>query len=110
MKSTLLFQGVPIAQVEQDDADFPTYFGHYRLVDDSSADPVVARVREYHDFSVRTWPLIEQDRYDEVASQEEQFADLIESSDWSLLQPDGSSVAILIPVFCTNSEINWRLA
>lgn len=62
MKYQLFYQGYLIAAVEEDDADFPTFFGHYRL--EPTADhPELARVRAYVDYSVRVWPLIVQNRF-----------------------------------------------
>jgi len=47
---------------------------------------------------------------DEIDYEEEaQFADLIESGNWWLVDQNGKRIAILIPVFCTDNQINWRL-
>ena len=70
-----------IATVHEEDADFPTFFGRYTLQPVIDA-PELAHVRAYVDYSVRVWPLIEQDRFNDPAmSEEEEYIDLIDSSE-----------------------------
>lgn len=96
--------------VEEKDADFPTFFGEYRLLNEIES-PELAHVRAYIDYSVRVWPLIEEDRVDEISSAEEAtFMDLIESEEWFLVEVDsGRRIGILIPIFCTGNRVSWRL-
>ena len=110
MKYHLYHKENMIAVVEEDDADFPTFFGRYAL-SPSIDTPALSHIRFYVNYSVRVWPLIEQDRCDEIdVSEEQAFADLIESPDWNLVEAEtGRRSPILIPIFCTDNRINWRL-
>jgi hypothetical protein len=110
VKYHLHYKESVIATVEDVEADFPTFFGHYELAPTVST-PALAHIQAYIDYSVRVWPLIEQDRCDEIDLAEEQaFTDLIESSDWILVEAvTANRIPILIPVFCTDNGINWRL-
>lgn len=107
---TLLYAGEPLGTIVEDDADFPTLFGTYELDPIARERAGLAHVLEYIDWSVRTWPLVEQDRVDELAAEEEQFAALIESEQWALRAADGRELPILIPAFCTEGRVNWRYA
>lgn len=109
MKYQVYFQHYLIASVEQDDSDFPTYFGRYQLAP-AVDGPELAHVRDYIDYSVSVWPLIDQNRYDHAAmAGEEPYMDLIESNDWSLVESETHRrTLIMIPVFCSNYELNWR--
>jgi hypothetical protein len=92
VKYQLFYQQHLIATVEEDDADFPSFFGRYQL--EPSADaPELAHVRAYLDYSVRVWPLIEQDRFDDPAmSEEEAYTDLIDSRTGGSSRPSHRSV------------------
>jgi hypothetical protein len=110
MKYQLLYQQHMIATVEEVNADFPSYFGHYRLEPAVDA-PELVHVRAYIDFSVRVSPLRDQDRFDDPAmlQEEESFTDLIESPDWSLVEIETQQrTPILIPIFFTDG-VTWRL-
>ena len=106
----LLYKDHVIAEITAEDSDFPTFFGKYTLSAGLDQLPEMTQVLSYIDYSVRIWPLIEEDRTDEIDYDEEnQFIDLIESEDWWLLDENGEKTGILIPVFCTDNGINWRL-
>ena len=108
--ATLVFGDVPIARIKRDNADFPAFFGSYDLIERSDADATQRHIEEYIAMSVRVWPLIEADKYDAEAQEEEElFLDLIESDKWALVDDQGRRTPILIPVFETNGRINWRL-
>lgn len=106
----LLYDGNLLGTITEEDSDFPTVFGSYALDAEAGTRPGLERAVEYVEWCVRTWPLIEQNRYDEVAAEEDQFMDLIESDGWVLRADDGREVPILIPVFCTDNKLNWRYA
>ena len=110
MKYQLLYGDHVIAEVIVEDSDFPTFFGKYTLTEGLDQLSDLTHLLSYIEYSVRVWPLYEEDRTDEIDyKEEEQFTDLIESGDWWLLDQNGHKTGILIPVFCTNSAINWRL-
>jgi len=110
MKYQLIYINHVIAEVTAEDSDFPTYFGKYTLSSGLDQLAAISHVLSYIEYSVRVWPLIEEDRGDEIDYEEEnQFIDLIESGDWWLLDENGEKTGILIPVFCTDYGINWRL-
>jgi hypothetical protein len=110
LRYQLYFGSHAIAVVKEKDADFPTYFGEYRLLNEIGS-PELGRVRDYIDYSVRVWPQVEQDRMEESSlAEEETFMALIESEDWFLVEADsGRRIRILIPLFCTGNRMNWRL-
>ena len=110
VKYQLHYRNHVIATIEENDADFPTFFGSYTLAADIEA-PELADVRDYIEYSIRIWPLIEQDRLEESPLDEDQrFIDLIETDEWSLTEVESQKrISILIPIFCTNNGINWRL-
>lgn len=111
MEYGLYYQHHKIATIVQDSGDFLTCFGSYRL-ESLPNDDRLTHVRNYIEYSVRVWPLIEADEFDdneEAMAQEEAFIDLIEGGDWLLVNSQTQeSSPILIPVFCPNNEINWR--
>src|ERR1051325_8503838 len=86
MTYQLFYQRHLIATVEEANSEFPSCFGHYRLEPITDL-PELAHVRAYVDFCVRVSPLREQERFDNPAfAEEELFIDLIDSSDWSLVE------------------------
>ncbi len=108
MRYQLFYQQHPIAAVEEAHSEFPSCFGHYRL--EPIADvPELAHVRAYIDFCVRVSPLREQERFDDPAlAEEESFTDLIDSTDWSLVETETQQrTPILIPVFFPDG-VTWR--
>lgn len=111
MKYQLFYREHRLGSIEQSDADFPTFFGSYEI-DPAALDlPELAHVRDYIEFSVRTWPAFESGDCDERGQEdEERFMDLIEENSWFLVdEEDGHRTAILIPVFQTDQQVNWRL-
>ncbi|MBW1863885.1 MAG: hypothetical protein JRJ02_16215, partial [Deltaproteobacteria bacterium] len=73
-------------------------------------NPQLSHLLSYIDYSIRMWPLIEADRTDEIDYKEEaQFTYLIESGKWWLVDQNEEKIGILIPVFCTENGVNWRL-
>ena len=110
MNYKLLYGDHIIGDVKEDDSDFPTFFGKYKLISGLQKKPALAHIVSYVDYSIRVWPLIEADRMDAIDYEEEaQFMDLIESGNWWLVDQNGKRIAILIPVFGTDNYINWRL-
>ena len=110
MKYQLFYQQHMIATIEEDSADFPAFFGRYRL------EPIVdiselAHLRAYIEFSVRVDPLRDQERFDDPAmSEQEAFTDLIDSPDWSLVETrTRRRIPLLIPMFCAESGVICRL-
>lgn len=109
MSQTLLYKAHRIAMLDEQHADFPTCWG---TIDLSNIDPETpAIVLEYIEWSIATWPKIENDTYtDEDALIEEQkFGNLIQSSDWWLESMDKIRIPIMIPCFQSKNEANWRL-
>jgi hypothetical protein len=107
----LVFGRSRVAQVWEEDADFPTTFGRYELLPQARQDPELERVMAYHDFSVRVWPLYEREELDHPDLEEEQrYQDLIDSLAWALVRANGDRISILIPVFCTGGRLNWRFS
>jgi hypothetical protein len=110
MNYQLLYKDHVIADVTAEDSDFPSFFGKYTLSPELDHIGAMTHVLSYIDYSVRVWPLIEEDRTDEIDYEvENKFIDLIDSEDWWLLDENGEKTGILIPVFCTDNGINWRL-
>lgn len=106
---TLVFDGHDLGRVRQEDADFPNLWGRIELLPTVSTVPELQHVMDYVAFSVRVQPVHEQDRADEVSSEEEMtFADLIETEAWALRDESGEVHGILIPLFCPDGEIIWR--
>jgi len=105
----MLYKHYYIADIFEDSKDFPTFFGHFQL-NANLAEIADGRIKEYVDYSIAVWPLIESDRIDEVDFEEEErrFGWLIDPSEW-FLENDGLLTPILIPVFCTEQQVNWRL-
>ncbi|OZG69929.1 hypothetical protein BTA51_28675 [Hahella sp. CCB-MM4] len=94
-----------VATIDLEDQDFPTFFGRYSLCD--TAPDII---QQYVEFSGRTWPQIEEGNFtEEYYAEEEKFIDLIEDSEWCLVDESGKIEPILIPVFCTDNGVNWRL-
>ena len=107
----LCFERWPIARVWEEDSDFPTTFGRYELLPETRAIAELEHVIAYHDFSVRVWPLYEREELDHPDLDEEsRYQDLIDSTAWALVRPNGDRVPIQIPVFCTGDRLNWRFA
>jgi hypothetical protein len=110
MRYQLFYRQHLIASIEEKNAEFPSFFGHYQL--EPIADvPELAHVRAYIDFCVRVSPHREQERFDDPAmlQEEESFTDLIESPDWSLVETKTQQrTPILIPIFFTDG-VTWRL-
>lgn len=110
MNYKLLYGTAELGHVREDSADFPSFFGTFELSPAARADERLQKVMAYYDYSKRVWPLIEDDRMDEIAVEEETVhAAVIESDDWSLEDERGERTPILVPVFCTDGGINWRL-
>lgn len=109
MKYQLFYQQHLIARIEEQNAEFPSFFGHYSLEPISDV-PELARVRAYIDFCVRVSPLRKQERFDDPAlSEESSFIGLIESPEWSLIETKTQRrIPILIPIFFTDGVV-WRL-
>jgi uncharacterized RDD family membrane protein YckC len=107
---SLLYGPWTIGEVEQQDFEFPTFFGKFTLAPGVRENPELTRVIAYVDYSVRVWPLMEADRFDEIpADDEAELSDVIESNSWWLCPADGVREPILVPIFCTDGGINWRI-
>ncbi len=109
MRYQLFYQQHLIASIEEKNAEFPSFFGHYRL--EPFADVrELAHVQAYIDFCVRVSPLREQERFDDPAlAAEESFKELIESPDWSLVETEAQKrIPIIIPIFFTDGVV-WSL-
>lgn len=107
--SLLVYGERRIATVVHESSDFPTLYGTYVLIEDQSADQLLAHVRDYVAMSVESWPLVEAGEYDEDAmAAEDPFMDLINSDRWALVDTDGRRRSIQAPVFETGGRINWR--
>ena len=104
----LLYKTYYVAEVEEEGRDFPDCFGRFQLAPDI-ASVAEGKIKEYVDYSIATWPLIEANRPDEIdfAHEEIRFGQLIDPSEWWLESGD-QRVPILIPNFCTDGRINWR--
>ena len=101
----IIWKETEIARVEAEGGDFPTFFGRFTLCEN-----IPANTMSYVDFCERTWPLIEDGKFtDEYYEEEALYIDLIENNEWWLENEKGQKEPILIPVFCTNREVNWRL-
>ncbi|PZD75449.1 hypothetical protein C1752_00020 [Acaryochloris thomasi RCC1774] len=109
MNQTLLYRDHIIATLNEQDADFPTFWGTINLSAMDPETPVI--VREYIEWSITTWPKIESDTYtaDDAEIEEQKFGNLIQSSDWWLEGTDKERIPILIPCFQSNNEANWRI-
>jgi len=106
---TLVFDGRDLGTVTQEDFDFPNLWGRYKLFPDVSAVRELQHVMDYIAFSVRSAPLYQEDRADEVSSEEEaQFLDLIETDAWQLRDATGKKHDILVPLFEPDEQITWR--
>jgi hypothetical protein len=82
---TLALEGRDICTVVEEDGNFPKMFGRYEVLAAVANVPELRHVMDYVAFSVRVEPLYQDDRVDEVSSEEEgQFADLIEADGWML--------------------------
>ena len=46
--------------------------------------------------------------YSQMCEEEEQYLDIINSSDWYLLNDKGETIKILCPIFHDNNEITWQ--
>jgi hypothetical protein len=110
MHYRLLFGATPIGEIHKDDADFPTFFGRIEFLPSLRSLPELRDVLEYVNYSLRAWPLIEQDRFDDPVFDEEfQHRAVINSEKWCLLDGRGNRIPILVPIFCTGNRVNWRL-
>lgn len=63
---TLLFDGHELGTVAEDDFEFPTFFGRFELATDSNGESELGHVLEYVEYSIKTWPLIMEDRLHEM--------------------------------------------
>ena len=66
MNYKLLYGDHIIGDVKEDDSDFPTFFGKYKLISGLQKKPALAHIVSYVDYSIRVWPLIEADRMDAI--------------------------------------------
>ncbi len=71
MKYQLLHGNKILAEVMEDDTDFPTFFGKFKLADGLKEDPEFAHLLSYINYSVGVWPLIVADKTEEIDSEEE---------------------------------------
>lgn len=109
MKYRLIFGAVALAEIEEDGSDFPTFFGKVVYLPRESDDKALDRVYRFIDYSIRVWPLMEADQFDDPAFKEEaNHAGVINSDDWWLEDDNGVRTPILAPMFCTDGRINWR--
>lgn len=51
----------------------------------------------------------DEEKYRKMCKEELQFIDLINSSDWRLINEKGEITQILCPIFHDNNEITWQL-
>ncbi len=51
----------------------------------------------------------DEENYNRMCEIETKYLDLIESSDWKLLNEKGETVKILCPIFHDNNEVTWQI-
>ena len=110
---TLFFGDLELGVVGERDADFPNLWGDFVASDKTDHPDLRARIQRFVDHCRQADRLISQgdaegspyDRF--VQENEPQFADLIDSSDWYLVDGSGRRLAILVPNFVADGVV-WR--
>lgn len=110
---TLCFRNVEVGTIRRTDADFPNLWGTFSVSPQTSDLETRELVHRYIAYSREADRLMQEgdatgDAYDEhVARNEPQFIDLIECGDWCLVDASGTSLPILVPIFCIDGVV-WR--
>lgn len=111
---TLYFGDIRVGTIVQTDSDFPSIFGSYRIELPEDENAVHRHIHNYIKYSIEAWRLMmiddsEGGDWDHYQSEHEmKYIDLIESNDWRLVSGT-RTIRILIPIFGTDGEVNWRL-
>ena len=109
----LLYDAIDVGQVTHTDGDFPSCFGTWIPKPLDEEDPVQKHVCRYIEYSIESMRLLdaEDPTWEEFAQREEEaFLDLISSECWWLVEPTGTQIPILVPLFRSSGELTWRYA
>lgn len=100
---TLKYEGLPIAQVEQTNETPLMTEGNYQLL---ASCPET--VKAYIQYALRTWPLIENNQFDDPVFQDEsKYHDIVHSQNWAF-EIGQDTLRIKVPLFQTENKLSWQ--
>jgi hypothetical protein len=106
----LLYGGLEIGEVVEQDSDFPNCFGTWMPSANTDYPELRRRIRAYIEYSEHADSLMvggdEWEAY--TGEREPEFNDLIESAEWALRDENGVRHWLLVPNFCRGGELVWR--
>lgn len=108
----LFFGDHELGTVEPIEADFPNSAGKLTLAREAWEGSTGGRLREYFDHCLEADQIFleegEEPWQDFIAEREPDLADVIDSEDWRLVQEDGASEPITVPLFYLDGTLGWR--
>lgn len=109
MNYQLFFDDHQIGTITKKDEDFLNLFGTYDLL--ASTEKAHPFIFQYIQYSIQASMLMGEDekKWEEFMEKEEsKYMDLIETENWHLIDENGKTHKILVPIFHYNNEIIWR--
>jgi hypothetical protein len=116
MPDKLYFGNIVIGEITCTDANFPSSNGTFRLTlpFDLHLFMIISkfidhsyRLNDFYENAKESDDRVEMEN--EFAAAENNFLDLINSDQWSILEEAGERIGILVPSFWRPDGITWRL-
>jgi hypothetical protein len=109
MTYDLYFNEIKIARIFNAVFEFLNCYGKYELSAEFLRDHACSELYAFIEYQLQTAPLLAAEKFDELdESEEEKFANFIDSEDWYLLDETGKKIPILVPMFNNKMDITWR--
>jgi hypothetical protein len=108
----LFYHDLKIGQVVLEDLVFPAANGYFEPMISEDSSSLRSLIQSYIKASIQAGLLGDKDDYGEnwaecQAKIDDQYAALIDSEEWFLVDATGAKIAITIPVFHAENRISW---